>query len=468
MKAIIPVFDYNSGKPLYLQLYEHIRNEIIQNEIVPGEKLPSLRNLSSSLGLSITTTTAAYNQLAVEGYVENRNRSGYYVREVGVAEIRRPREITGEKSAAAPSALPRALASGEEAKAHLLYDLSCFDFVKWKKCLCYIINEMPDELFFSADPRGEYDLRVQIASYIYRSRGVSCNPEQIVIAAGTQQITSLLAAILTSVGLHHIALEDPGYLPVHQIFTEQSFLISRIPVEPDGIDPDDLPSNIRSAVYVNPSNQFPTGAVMSAGKRYALLEWAERNNSYIIEDDYDSELRYFGKPIPSLRSLDAGDRVIYLGSFSSTLFAAAKISYMVLPEPFSQVYSRMKDNRSQTCSKTEQLALAHFMKQGYYATGIKKMRRLYAQKLDAVVAAFRKANHTTVENARSGLSILLMADLVKPASVLCREAASLGVEVSSVSNPVGDSRHALILYYHRIPLDAIPSTIAALIKKWES
>ncbi|MGI6721389.1 MAG: PLP-dependent aminotransferase family protein [Anaerovoracaceae bacterium] len=456
MKAIIPMLDENSAKPLYLQLYEYIKDQILTKAIVPGEKLPSLRNLSSSLDLSLTTVEGAYNQLAVEGYIESRPKAGYFVNDMFYPDSR-------AKSRPAP-AVPENLSM--EAPA-FEYDLSCFDFNKWKKCTSRVITEHPQTLLFEGDTRGEISLRSEIAKYVYRSRGVICTADQIIIAAGTQQITSLLTAILGSIGLTLVAVEEPGYLPVRRVFRDHGFTLSPVPVEKDGIDIDHLPTNIRCTTYVNPSNQFPTGAVMSAGKRYRLLDWAEKNNSYIIEDDYDSELRYFGKPIPSLQSLDQGGRVIYLGSFSSTLFAAVKISYMVLPESLSLIFDRLSSDYSQTCSKTEQLALALFMSQGYYQTGIKKQRRLYSQKLQKVLKCLPQDGFITVGNANSGINMIISVKSPKPASKLCQEAADLGIYTAPVENYTDEpASRALIFYYNRIPMERIEEDLQKLNARW--
>jgi GntR family transcriptional regulator/MocR family aminotransferase len=460
MKAIIPVFQENSSSPLYLQLYDYIRQAILAQEIVPGEKLPSLRDLSSSLGLSLTTVEGAYNQLAVEGYIESRPKSGYYVCDVS-----------------APASGDQAVAPHEDAVSaqllsaspHFKYDMACFDFVKWKKCLNRVINEYPEALLSEGEPRGEAALREEISRYVYRSRGVRCKPEQIVIAAGTQQITALLASMLDDIGVRHVAVEEPGYLPIRGIFRSRGFALTPVPVARDGIDIARLPSNIRCAAYVNPSNQFPTGAVLSVGKRYRLLEWADQNNSYIIEDDYDSELRYFGRPIPALQGLDHSGRVIYLESFSSTLFPAVRISYTVLPPPLSRVYDRVGSDSAQTCSKVEQLTLALFMARGYYQTGIRRLRRLYAQKLQRVLAIVSKAADIDVENAVSGIHMMLHVRTPKPASRLCQEARELGLRAVPVTHYAEKpSSTSLLLYYNQIPLEEIDDDIRALLARWRS
>ena len=400
MKPIIIDFSDSSSESLYIQLYEKIRDGILSGEIKEGEKLPSLRSLSKILDVSITTTQTAYNQLLVEGYIISRPQSGYYA-----AQGLSTGQIPYSPGRQAP--LTEQVFKSEENP--YICDSECFDFVKWKKCASKVYNEYSDLLLFESNPQGEAALRHEIARYVYSARGVTCKPEQIVIGAGTQQITSHLCRILKRLEADHVSLESPGYLPVQSMFRENGFAISHIPVTREGIDISKLPMNIASAVYVIPSNQFPTGAVMPIGRRRQLLSWAFQNDSFIIEDDYDSELRYFGKPIPALKSLDEEDRVVYLGSFSSTLFPAVKISYMVLPQLLRNIFDEIKDQYTQTCSKAEQLTLALFMEKGYYYTGIRKLRSLYAQKLSLTLQAFASepAGNISTVDTRSGINLII-------------------------------------------------------------
>lgn len=472
MKAIIPAFDENSSRPLYLQLYDHIKKEILSQEMEPDEKLPSLRSLAERLKLSITTVNLAYSQLNVEGYIYSKPQSGYYV-----SNISHPNEGIGEHS--------RELAEGgheyalfpvdvekRDESAIFQYDLSCFDFNKWKKCMNKVLTEYPQLLMFESDPQGELALRYEISKYIYRSRGVVCSPEQIVIGAGTQQITSHLCLILAKLGINHVAVEEPGYLPVKSTFRDRGFVMTPVNVDQEGIQIHRLPANIKSAVYVSPSNQFPTGAVMPIAKRYQLLEWAACNDSIIVEDDYDSELRYFGKPIPALQGLDSSQRVVYLGSFSSTLFASVKISYMVLPEPMAGFFREISHGYTQTCSKTEQLTLALFMEQGLYQTHIRKLRQLYSRKLQKVLSAINLYGREVIRptNTSSGINMIINVKSGKNPQELCSQAKSLGVLATPVSiyadDATGRQSTALVFYYNQIPLSQMEKTIQALTEKW--
>ncbi len=459
MKPIIVDFSNSSSESLYIQLYKDIKNKILSGEIHAGEKLPSLRNISKNLNISITTSQMAYNQLLVEGYIISKPQSGYYAAQ-GLSSNSPANTASKQETFGNPTF--------KHDKNPYICDSECFDFVKWKKCSSHIYNEYSDQLLFESNPQGEAALRFEIAKYVYSSRGVTCSPDQIVIGAGTQQITGHLCRILKRLNINNVSLESPGYLPVQSMFKESGFSLSHIPVSDDGINIDKLPVNISSAAYVIPSNQFPTGAVMPVGRRRRLLSWAVENNSIIIEDDYDSELRYFGRPIPALKSLDEQDKVVYLGSFSSTLFPAVKISYMVLPQTMKNIFEEIKDQYTQTCSKAEQLTLALFMEKGYYYTGIRKLRSLYSQKLSTTLQAFASIKDPNIRlmDTRSGINLIIKLKTKKTAEELCENAKSIGLQVLPLSELTDQDTTSLIFYYSKLPLKQIESKVKELINIW--
>ena len=456
MKRIILETENSNGQFLYEQLYETIKEDILKGSIAAGEKLPSLRSLSKDLQISMTTIEQAYSQLLVEGYIVSRPQSGFFAAEINPA-AGRIREETVEE-------ITEEVLSENE----YVHDPSSFDFVKWKKCANEVFNYYSDQLLFESDPQGEMALRNEVAKYIFRSRGVKASPDRIVIGAGTQQITSHLSRILLRMDIKLVSLEEPGYLPVQSVMKDSGLQIYRIPVNDDGIDILKLPANIRSAVYVSPSNQFPTGAVMPVGRRYELIDWADRNDSFIIEDDYDSELRYFGRPVPALKSLDEKNRVVYLGSFSSTLFPAIKISYMVLPGEMAEIFGEIKNAYTQTCSKSEQLTLALFMEKGYYYTGIRKLRSMNTRKLDAVLKGIDRYFGSDVVplDTRSGITLTLKVRSRKDFSELIGLAQEIGLEMVPISAITDQDTSALSFYYSQIPLELIDNKIKELAKIW--
>jgi GntR family transcriptional regulator/MocR family aminotransferase len=462
---MIPVLNRDLSTPLYLQLFSFIKEEVLLGSMMPDEKMPSLRWFAKDLGVSLTTVELAYSQLLVEGYIRSKPQSGYYVNNITAG-------LLLSSSDQMDSDEHSLLELGDTYNKSFYADPSSFDFVKWKKCTNKILTDYPQLLLEESSPQGEEPLRAQIARYVYQSRGVSCTRDQILIGAGTQQITNLLAMILSMMGIEATAFEDPGYRPVRSTFIDRGFSIMPIPVGKDGIRIEELPQENRSAVYVSPSNQFPMGSVMPIARRYELLEWAKTTNSIIIEDDYDSELRYFGRPVPSLQGLDKGEHVVYLGSFSSTLFPAIKISYMILPIYMGPLLEKVLTDFTQTCSKTEQLALALYMRQGMYHVNIKKLRKLYAQKAHITSESIIRSMGKLVKilNNSSGLHMLLEVSSKKSPEQLCLEASALGIQIIPITrytlHKIQKHNAVLIFYYTRIPLQEIDSAIRKLADSW--
>jgi GntR family transcriptional regulator/MocR family aminotransferase len=464
MKPFIPDFNNSSASSLYIQLYRHIKKEIVKGRIRSGEKLPSLRQMAKDSGVSVTTVGQAYDQLLIEGYVFSKPQSGYYVSDIpGMPE----RLIEG-----ALDDFDLSTYSFDEAP--YMYDLDSFDFQKWKKCMAKVINDYPELLLSESDIQGEAALRFEIAKYLYSSRGVNAHPNQVVIGAGSQQLTAHLCRILRRMSIGHVCTEDPGYTPISKIFQDNGFNIVKIPITKDGIRIDKLPVNIRSAVYVSPQNQFPTGAVMPIANRYRLLHWVNENESVILEDDYDSELRYFGKTIPALQGLDKNGRVVYFGSFTATLFPAIKISYMILPEQMAEIFYTIMSDYRQTCSKAEQLTLALFMENGYYYTNIRNIRSLYAQKLKLTTEILEKYAKGFIETskAKSGKNMFIRVKSALSCQSLCDRAKEVGIRMTPLDGGPADREKEgkikdLIFFYNQIPLEKIEMSLKALIKRWK-
>ena len=481
-------FDSNSSKNLYVQLYEYLRNEISEGRISPGERLPSLRNMAAVLGVSVTTVKIAYDQLMVEGYVVSRPQSGFYAAQGAGGNTYPCRE---DESGGRTAGQTEENAGKPAHMKPLSCDPESFDFVKWKKCMAGVLNETPELLLTEADRQGEPELREEIAGYIYKSRGVICTQEQVVISAGTQQLVNHLARILKLMGIGHVSVEDPGYMPVRSIFGDWGFSMSCIPVRENGIDIERLPVNIRTAVYVCPQNQFPTGTLMPVGRRRQLLDWAEANDSIIIEDDYNSELRYTGMPVPALQGLDRDGRVVYIGSFTSTLFPAVRISYMVLPPVMVGLYNSIMMNYDQTCSKTEQLTLARFMHSGCYQANLRRVKTLYSRKLSEALSAIREygssGNFLTAENTQSGITLTLRLDTFNRvlhegtqgnarvekirkelAERLTQKAADAGIKFRDIDQLDHDGQIYLAFYYSRIPLEKIREAVSIMTDGFRS
>ncbi len=461
MISLTPILNEGSSMPLYLQLFRYIRDAIVNQDILLGDKLPSLRSLSGSLDISVTTVELAYSQLLVEGYINSRARSGYYVSAVSPGNKAGLFAPDNSGSDDRPSLSLPFFETNPDSQIYV--DPTCFDFTKWKKCVNKIFNDYSTLLLVEGDIQGEPPLRDEISRYIYQSRGVRCNREQVVIAAGTQQLINILCIILQRMGIDHVSFEDPGYLPVRSIFRDRNFRMTRVPIDRDGIRIEKLPANIPSTVYVSPSNQFPTGSVMPAGRRYALLDWAYQNKSIIIEDDYNSELRYDSRPVPSLQGLDSREQVVYLGSFSSTLFPSVKISYMVLPLPLHQLFQESLSGYTQTCSKAEQLTLALYMNSGYYQTNLRKQRKLNAEKIQLATISLNRYGGGTIQilNNSSGIHMLLkLPNNGKTTEEICTSASELGLTVAPVTNFESEKNYSVVMFYYtRIPIENMERAI---------
>lgn len=463
MNTITPVLDYDSKKPLYLQLYSYIKSEITSGRLEADSRLPSLRALASNLKISVTTIELAYNQLAVEGYITGREKSGYYVN--GNADY-------SSRPSYAPPVI-NSFAKKAMEKPPFYSDPALFDFVKWKKCLNHVINEYSELLVFEASPQGESFLRQEISHYLYMTRGVVCHPDQIIIAAGTQSIINLACSFLSAMKLDNIAYEDPGYLPSVNIFKDRGFTTVPISISDSGASLEEIEKASPSVICVSPSIQFPMGTVMPIGKRYSLLKYAAANGCIIIEDDYASELRYFGRPVPPLKSLDSSSDVLYLGSFSSVLFPSIKISYMVLPEAMMPYSETVMKNYSQTCSKTEQLALATYMEKGLLHTHVKKLRKLYSQKIKAAEDALNEffGEKISVLSGQSGLNMLLKINAPADADSLAAAAGRTGINMVPLTkfktNKKDEDKSLLIFYYSTIPLDSMSSALKKLSEEWK-
>ncbi|MCG8483784.1 MAG: PLP-dependent aminotransferase family protein [Clostridia bacterium] len=462
MRSFIPDLDLQSNIPLYVQLYESIKGEILKGNITASEKLPSIRDLSKTLKLSKTTIESAYDQLLVEGYIYSKPQSGYYINLISLELMKR------DLNKNSFSLETHDFSTDDERYT----DASSFDFIKWKKCSNKILTEYTDTLLLEALPQGEALLRNEISKYVYQSRGVKCTSEQIIIGAGTQQNMHLVCNILENIDMDHVAFEDPGYYSARKIFLDRGFIISPISIDEDGMKVNELINSPCSVAYVSPSHQFPLGSVMSIGRRYELLEWASEENRIIIEDDYDSELRYYGRPIPSLQGLDEKEHVIYLGSFSSTLLPSIKISYIILPNELLKYYKSVMHHYNQTCSKIEQLTLGLYMKEGFYQKHIKKLRKLYATKAQYFKEWLQKEmdDLCKILNHPSGIHLLIEVRTKKTPDELCKEASKAKVTTVPLTNYMIRQLHTnhpvLLLYYTQIPLVDIPEAVKHLRDRW--
>lgn len=421
----------DSDKCLYQQIYEHIRQEIREGKLLAGERLPSTRSLAEYLQVARSTVDYAYDQLLSEGYIEAKPYKGYFVCRLEGIFTMEQREMTEPEVVR-----PDSQEDGTQVQVDFSpygIDMTGFPFGVWKRITKNILNDSNSELFAQGEPQGDYDLRMTISRYLHSSRGVNCRPEQIIVGAGNDYLLLLLEKIL---GRHvGIAMENPTYKRAYRIFQSFAYRIYTVDMDDKGMRADKLFRLPVRAAYVMPSHQYPTGAVMTIGRRAELLRWAEKEpDRYLIEDDYDSEFRYRGKPIPSLQSSDKRGKVIYIGTFSKAIAPAIRVSYMVLPESLLEVYRRDCSFYSCTVSRIDQRILNEFIRDGYFERHLNKMRMHYRAKHDLLLAElepFKKA--FTISGEDAGLHLLLTAKGAVTEAQLLSAATEAGVKVYGMS-----------------------------------
>ncbi len=468
----------NSEKCLYEQIYEHIRQEIREGKLLAGERLPSTRSLAEYLQVARSTVDYAYDQLLSEGYIEARPCSGYFVcpmeELLNLEEWLNAGENTpGEETMAGTES--RELSCSVD-RAEYQYDfspngidMSGFPFGVWKRITRNILTDANSELFAQGEAQGDYDLRATISRYLHSSRGVNCLPEQIIIGAGNDYLLMLLEKIL---GRHvRIAMENPTYKRAYRIFKSFAYHIETVAMDENGMKVSQLMEKDVQAAYVMPSHQFPTGTVMPIGRRTELLRWAGmRENRYLIEDDYDSEFRYRGKPIPSLQASDEQNKVIYIGTFSKAIAPAIRVSYMVLPEPLLEKYRRDCYFYSCTVSRIDQRILNEFIRDGYFERHLNKMRKRYRGKHEVLLEALKPFEERfKITGEHAGLHLLLTDRGNRTEEELLHRAAKQGVKVYGLSDSMVEDvgGHATILLgYGAMEITEIQKGIECLKKGW--
>ncbi|MDD2895924.1 MAG: PLP-dependent aminotransferase family protein [Aliarcobacter sp.] len=393
-------FEQNST-PLYIQLYEQIKDEI-KTKLKAGTKLPSIRKLSTQYNLSKTTVQAAYNQLYAEGYIESKKNSGYFVCDDIIQDFQV--NLNNQK---------------DEKKLKVDYKIdffpahlakSSFPKQSWLKLYNKVIKS---DINYGAyfDKQGDLELRNEISKYLSSSRAVVSNGEQIIITSGFSDSLFIVSLILKKFS-NNIAIESPCYNVARKVFEISDFKIEDISINSDGLNLNLLEKTACKALYITPSHQFPTGVTMPISKRIKLLNWAKNNDAFIIEDDYDSELSYYNRPIPSIQGLENNNnRIIYLGTFSKTLSPALRISYIVLPTSLLNIYNQTFDFRFSGVSIDIQKTLTLFLKDGHWEKHLRKIRNLNRKKHDLMKETLKEFLKDEIEILREGSGLNL---LIKP------------------------------------------------------
>jgi len=465
---ITPLLDPQSRRPLYEQIYRQIRKEIEAGRLRPGERLPSKRALAEHLKVSLVTVDGAYSQLLAEGYLRSEPRRGMFIQE----------GLPAPDTSAAPEPEPL---EPEPAAPPLDYDFATnavdtahFPFSTWAKLMREVLALGDERLLAAAHPQGIAELRQAIVRYLREFRGIRARAEQVVVGAGSEYLTSLLFQLLGRDGAY--AVEDPGYTRFRRVLAHAGALVCPVPLDQQGLRVDALRQTGARVAHVTPSHHFPLGTVMPAARRQALLAWAaETPDRYIIEDDYDSEFRFSGLPIPALQSLDRAGRVIYLNTFAKSLAPSLRISYMVLPEEPLRRYRSDFLFYSSTVPSFEQFTLARFLSRGYFERHIARMRTVYKARRDALVTAARRtglAPPATLSGGEAGLHLLLQLPSGSPPEPeLVRRAASFGVGVCplsaySASPPAPDHPPTFVMGYARMDTEQMLPALQRLAQAW--
>lgn len=480
--------DPKGKTPMYDQLYAAVAAAIREGALRCGEKLPSKRELCAQLGVSRATVETAYELLCAEGYVDARPRSGYYVEDyltvptVGTSiacpagqgtvpncsagnlpanQVRysdrfRQRDLRGVEDAAPYGSLLSTSA----------VDVSAFPYASWAKLYKEVVYNSP-ELLQRGEPQGEPALREALARLLSEYRGVRCASEQVVVGSGME---TLMGQLITLFGPDAVyAMEDPGYPAMERSLSARGRAIRWVPMDGSGMDAEALEAGGATVAYLTPSHQFPLGITMPASRRSQLLHWAAAGERWIIEDDYDSEFRYGGRPISSMQGMDRHGRVIYAGTFSRSLAPAIRLAYMVLPGALLPRWQALYGRQQPTVSRYEQTVMARFLAEGYYGRYLRRVGKLYADRRAALLTALGEIPGLEVSGADGGIHFLLRLPRHSEGELL-RRAAEAGLPLRGLSefcHRVSPPASTLVLGFGGLPTERVGEVAERLRAAWE-
>jgi GntR family transcriptional regulator / MocR family aminotransferase len=451
------------GEPLFRQVYLGLREAILSGAFHKGEKLPSTRDLAEQLGISRTVVLLAYDQLLSEGYATGRAGSGTYVSANVTLRKASPPEHSvrvrlsrfGSFASAAWSrvhfppprqrALPYDFAYGRS-------DLQTFPLEMWRRMLLRVARSASVSALDYGSAGGNVALREAITTHLRRSRSVVCDPSQVIVVNGSQQALDLIARVLIMPG-EEVAIEDPSYQGTREVLRAAGARLRPVTVDRDGLNPAKLSAGVRIA-FVTPSHQFPTGAILPLARRLELLEWAKRRSAIIVEDDYDGEFRYEGQSLDSLQGLDRQGRVVYIGTFSRTIFEALRIGYLIAPKNLVPAFSAAKWLCDRHTATLEQATLARFISSGMYERHLRRVRRRNAARRDALLGAIRThlGDRVDVAGDGAGAHIVLWPKQRNNEESVIAAAADRGVQIYGISGywVKKPSRIGIMLGYTRM------------------
>ncbi len=460
---------------LYSQVYRALRRQILNGRMRPGSRLPSTRWLASELGISRNTALLAYEQLIAEGYLTAGSHAGTHV----ASELPENLTFVAPDQASRKHAVPSAVrlsgfasrVADDPVNASLIreillrpplpYDFrygrpsfADFPHATWDRTLARRARRRSiGDLDYGA-PEGAEPLRKELADYLRRARAVNCSPEQIIIVSGSQQAIDLAVRVLVDRG-DRVVLEDPHYFPARNVSRAASATVEFVDVDDQGMKISGLSAKRGHVklVFVTPSHQFPTGALMPLGRRLELLAWASRAGAVVFEDDYDSEYRYAGRPVEALQALDDSGRVLYSGTFSKTMFPGLRLGYLVVPDQLVDIFRSVKSLLDTACPTNTQLALAEFMRDGHFERHLRRSRARNAERRAVLLESIGRhlGGRVEVSGAEGGLHILLWLNATpwrRSADLIARaEQAGVGVYPVSPFYSRPPKRTGLLLGY---------------------
>ena len=408
--------DRSRGEPIHRQIYDGLRRAILEGRIRPGHRIPSTRGLAEELGVSRMPVLTAYDQLLHEGYLEGRVGSGTFVSgSLPDDFLRSTPPVAGGPGKGRRPRLPRPSIPDEGGLGPFRVSLPALDLFPhalWARLVARHAHRMTHDQMAYGDPAGLLSVREAIADHLRAARAVRCGAGQILIVSGSQAALRLATAVLLTPG-DRVAVEEPGYPGARDALAAGGAELVPVPVDGEGMSVSALRRRGRvRAVHVTPSHQYPLGPSMSAGRRLALLDWAARGEAWVLEDDYDSEYRYVSRPLGALQGMETHERVIYMGTFSKVLFPAVRVGYVVVPPSLWERFLRARQALDLFPPTLYQLALADFLREGHFARHLRRMRRVYLERRDALLTGLEQncGDRLTVPNADAGLHVAALLE----------------------------------------------------------
>ena len=452
-------FENKGNEPLYESLYKQIKDDIHNSKLKPHEKLPSKRSFAKHLNVSTITIENAYSQLMAEGYIYSKPKSGFYISDITINERKEQKNInyqTQKKQTYIADFVSNEIS------------VNNFPFSIWNKLTKETLLENHELLMKRSPSIGLIELRQAIANYLYQFRGMNIHPDQIIIGAGTEYLYGLLIQLLGRNKIY--ALEDPGYQTIRKIYESYEVNTITLPLDNEGIDINKLKKSNANILHISPSHHFPTGIVTPIKRRSEILKWAcEAEERYILEDDYDSEFRLVGKPIPSLQSIDYKEKVIYMNTFSKSLTSTIRISYMVLPHHLMKKYQDKLSFYSCTVSNFEQLTLSKFIEKGYFERHINRMRNFYKTQRNNFIQCILNhpnSNQIKIREEHSGLHFLIEVNSNYSDEELIQRGKELGLRLACLSNYSVNKtdQNVLTINYSKLESKDIEKAVNLLFK----